>query len=104
MPLSKLEPILDDRTMEDIFRDLRLRIPRYTKEWTNFNESDPGITLLQLFAWLSEMMLVQMNKIPRKNYIKFLQLLGQELRPALPARAHLTFITKATQVATPVPE
>ena len=104
MPLSKLEPILDDRTMEDIFRDLRLRIPRYNKQWTNFNDSDPGITLLQLFSWLSEMMLARMNRIPFKNYIKFLQLLGMELAPASPATAHLTFFTKANQVADPVPE
>jgi predicted phage baseplate assembly protein len=104
MPLSQLEPILDDRTMEDIYSDLRLRIPRYNKDWTNFNDSDPGITLLQLFAWLSEMMLARMNRIPLKNYIKFLQLLGMELRPAKPATAHLTFFTKANQIAEPVPE
>jgi predicted phage baseplate assembly protein len=104
MPLSKLEPILDDRTMEDIFRDLRLRIPRYNKQWTNFNDSDPGITVLQLFSWLSEMMLARMNRIPLKNYIKFLQLLGMELAPANPATAHLTFFTKANQIADPVPE
>ncbi len=103
MPLAEVEPVLDDRTFEDIFRDLRLRIPLYTKEWTNFNESDPGITLLQLFAWLSEMMLARMNQIPRKNYIKFLQLLGKELEPAKPATAHLTFITKASEQAQPVP-
>jgi hypothetical protein len=104
MPLAEQEPQLDDRTFEDLYRDLRLRIQRYSKEWTNFNESDPGITLLQLFAWLSEMMLVRMNQIPRKNYFKFLKLLGQDLRPALPATAHLSFFTKATQRADTVPE
>jgi predicted phage baseplate assembly protein len=104
MPLAEIEPVLDDRTFEDIFRDLRLRIPLYTKEWTNFNESDPGITLLQLFAWLSEMMLARMNKIPRKNYIKFLQLLGKELEPAKPATAHLTFTSKANEQAQPITE
>ena len=88
----------------DIYRDLRLRIPRYNKQWTNFNDSDPGITLLQLFSWLSEMMLVRMNRIPAKNYIKFLELLGMELEPAKPASAHLTFFTKANQNADPVPE
>ena len=103
MPLADIEPKLDDRTFEELYRELRLRIPLYTKEWTNFNDSDPGITLLQLFAWLSEMMLVRMNKIPRKNYIKFLRLLGTELRPAKPATAHLTFFTKANQTAEPVP-
>jgi predicted phage baseplate assembly protein len=104
MPLSQLEPILDDRTMEDIFRDLRLRIPRYNKQWTNFNDSDPGITILQLFSWLSDMMLTRMNRIPAKNYIKFLELLGMELESAKPATAHLSFFTKANQIADPVPE
>jgi len=104
MPLAEQEPKLDDRTFEELYRDLRLRIPRYTKEWTNYNDSDPGITLLQLFAWLSEMMLVRMNQIPRKNYIKFLQLLGAELRPARPATAHLTFFPKATGNPQSIPE
>src|SRR5689334_15153328 len=104
MPLSAIEPKLDDRTFEDLYRDLRLRIPIYTPEWTNFNDSDPGITLLQLFTWLSEMMLVRMNQIPRKNYIKLLRLLQIELRPAQPATVHLSFFTKANEVADPVPE
>jgi predicted phage baseplate assembly protein len=91
MPLT--EPNLDDRKFEQILADLRFRIPRYTKEWTNFNDSDPGMTLLQLFAWLSESMLFRMNQVPRKNYIKFLKLLGEELEPPEPAHAHLTFVT-----------
>jgi predicted phage baseplate assembly protein len=89
MPLEA--PELDTRDFEDLFREARLRIPRYNPEWTDFNESDPGITLLQLFAWLTETMLFQMNRVPERSYIKFLQLLGLELRPAQPATAHLTF-------------
>lgn len=101
MPLS--EPKIDDRSFEQILDDLRFRIPRYTKEWTNYNDSDPGMTLLQLFAWLSEMMLYRMNQVPLKNYIKFLKLLGQELTPPCPATAHLTFVTKPNAKAEPVP-
>jgi predicted phage baseplate assembly protein len=98
-------PILDDRTFEDIFAEARLRIPRYNPDWTDFNESDPGITLLQLFAWLTEMMLYRLNQVPERNYIKFLQLLGLELRPAQPATAHITFTPKAGVVsAGPVPQ
>ena len=100
MPLT--EPNIDDRSFDQILADLRFRIPRYTKEWTNFNDSDPGVTLLQLFAWLSETMLFRMNQVPRKNYIKFLKLLGEELEPPQPARAHLTFVTKANAIAGPV--
>ncbi len=89
MPLEA--PKLDTRTFEDLVREARLRIPRYTPEWTDFNDSDPGMTLVQLFAWLSEGMLYQLNRVPERNYIKFLQLLGMELRPAQPATAYLTF-------------
>lgn len=104
MPLDAIEPQLDDRTFDQILADLRFRIPRYTKEWTNFNDSDPGTTLLQLFAWLTETMCYRMNQIPLKNYIKFLKLLGTDLAPALPATAHLTFTTQANTVASPVPQ
>jgi predicted phage baseplate assembly protein len=95
-------PKLDKRTFEELFREARLRIPRYTPEWTDFNESDPGITLVQLFAWLSEMMLYEMNRVPERNYIKFLQLLGMELRPAQPATAHLTFKAQAGAATQPI--
>ncbi|PYQ28905.1 MAG: putative baseplate assembly protein [Acidobacteria bacterium] len=102
MPLE--DPKIDDRNFEQILNELRLRIPLYTKEWTNYNDSDPGMTLLQLFAWLSEQMLWRMNQVPRRNYIKFLKLLGEDLERASPARAHLTFVTKANVKADPVPE
>jgi predicted phage baseplate assembly protein len=88
-------PQLDNRKFEDLLREAQLRIPRYAPEWTDFNESDPGITLVQLFAWLTEMMLYRMNRVPERNYIKFLQLIGLELQPAQPATAHLTFNAKA---------
>jgi predicted phage baseplate assembly protein len=88
MPLEP--PNLDPRTFEDLLREARLRIPRYTSEWTDFNDSDPGMALVQLFAWLTEMLLYQMNQVPDLSYIKFLELIGLELRPAQPATAHLT--------------
>lgn len=100
MPL--IAPDLDDRTFEELVEQLRLRIPRYTPEWTDFNDSDPGMTLVQLFAWLSESMLYRMNKIPERNYIKFLQLIGQELKPAQPAVADLTFTPQAGADVQPV--
>ncbi|MCP4654021.1 MAG: putative baseplate assembly protein [bacterium] len=93
MPLEA--PKLDTRTFEELVREARLRIPRYTPEWTDFNDSDPGITLVQLFAWLSEMMLFQMNRVPDRNYIKFLKLLDMELAPAQPAVAQLSFTPQA---------
>ena len=89
MPLNP--PVLDDRTFEEILSEALLRIPRYTPEWTDWNEGDPGITLLQLFAWLSEMQLYRLNQVPELTYIKLLQLLDMEPRPATPAVAYLSF-------------
>jgi predicted phage baseplate assembly protein len=89
MPLQA--PNLDDRRQEQIVADAKLLIPRYAPEWTDHNASDPGITLIQLFAWMMEMTLYRLNQVPERNYIKFLQLLGIELAPARPAFTELTF-------------
>lgn len=92
MPLQV--PNLDDRDFMTLVSEARNRIPRYLPEWTDWNDSDPGITLLQLHAWLTETILYRLNRLPDLNYIKFLQLLGVECRPARPAQANLTFLLK----------
>jgi hypothetical protein len=96
MPLNASEPTFE-RTFDDLFAELRSRIPMYNPAWTNFNDSDPGITLLQLFAYLGETLLHQMGQVPRKNYLKFAQLLGLELLPPRPAVVALTFTPKANE-------
>jgi hypothetical protein len=102
MPLEA--PALDTRTFEQLVADARRRIPLYTPEWTDFNDSDPGMTLVQLFAWLTELQLYNMNRLPELNYVKFLQLLGFDLAPARPAIAHLTVTTSPdASVVGPVP-
>ncbi len=95
MPLDTYFPTIDDRRFDDIMTEVRTRIARYTPEWTpvwsDVNDSDPGITMVQVFAWLSEMMLYRMGQVPKLNYLKFLQLLGIELAPAEPAAAEISF-------------
>lgn len=87
LPKSKL----DDREFADLVNECLLRIPRYCPEWTNYNPSDPGVTLIELFAWLTDQMLLRFNEIPRLNYITFLELLGIRLQPPTPAKCHVTF-------------
>lgn len=89
MPLTA--PLIDNRSFDDIVAEARTRIPHYTPEWTDLNDNDPGIALLQVFAWMSEILIFRMAKVPDLNYIKFLQLIGIELRPAEPARAEVAF-------------
>src|SRR5712671_2025040 len=95
MALKDAEPVIDDRRFDDIVEEIKTRIARYTPEWqpvwTDYNDSDPGITLAQLFAWLSEMLIYRMGKVPELNYIKFLELIGIELQAAQPARVDVTF-------------
>jgi predicted phage baseplate assembly protein len=96
MPLPDIN--LDDRKFEDLFNEARRRIFTYTPEWTDHNDSDPGITLLQLAAFLQEMIIWRLNQVPRKNYQKFLELVGLNLLPSAPAHADLTFAVSAGEV------
>ncbi|WP_366933992.1 putative baseplate assembly protein [Nostoc sp. NMS9] len=88
---------LDDRTFKDLVEECVLRIPRYCPEWTNHNPGDPGITLIELFAWLTDQMLLRFNQVPRRNYVAFLELLGIRLNPPTPARCSLTFYLSRAQ-------
>jgi len=87
MPITL--PNLDNRTFTDLLAEMRSLIPRYGKTWTNYNPSDSGITLLELLAWLAEMVLYRLNRIPDRSYLSFLELLGVE--PSGP-RAEITFV------------
>lgn len=79
-------PVLDDRNYEQILGEALRRIPVHTPEWTNFAiESDPGVTLVQLFAFLTESLLYRANRIPERSRLKFLQLLNIPLQPAAAA-------------------
>ena len=89
MPLETTN--LDDRTYKKIIEEAKKLIPRYAPEWTDWNESDPGITLIELFAWLTEMILYRLNQVPDNNFIEFLRLVGIELKAAEPASVDLTF-------------
>ena len=84
-------PNLDDRTWKEFVDEAIRLIPKYCPEWTNHNPSDPGITLIELFAWLMEMSIYRLNKVTDKNFLAFLDLMGIEQQPPQPAVALLTF-------------
>lgn len=88
MPLTV--PKLDDLSYDQILREALARIPVHNPDWTNFNDSDPGVTLLQLFAFMTESLLYRANQIPDRTRMKFLKLLGIGLQPAAPARGFVT--------------
>ncbi|HYH79734.1 MAG TPA: hypothetical protein VEX86_08045 [Longimicrobium sp.] len=79
MPL--IVPRIDDRDYTQILSEALARIPPHNPEWKNFNDADPGVTLLQLFAFMADSLLYRANLIPERNRLKFLELLGIALRP-----------------------
>jgi predicted phage baseplate assembly protein len=89
MPLPA--PELDDRRFQDVVDETKRLIPRYCPEWTNHNLSDPGVALIELFAWMSEMVLFRLNQVPDRLYTKFLDLVGIQPFPPSVARTDLTF-------------
>ena len=92
MPLQI--PKIDDRRYQDLLDEALSRIPVHNPEWTNFNRSDPGVTLIEIFAFMTENLLYRANLIPERNRLKFLQLLGIPLNPATSARGIVTFFNE----------
>lgn len=84
-------PDLDNKEFAQFVEEARKLIPGYSSEWTDHNLSDPGITLIDLFAWLSEIELYRMNLVTERHRLKYLKLLGIKPQPAKQARVDLTF-------------
>jgi hypothetical protein len=83
-------PNLDDRRYQELLDEALARVPVYTPEWTNFNKSDPGVTLIEVFAFMTESLLYRANQIPERNRKKFLKLLNVPLQPATSAQGLAT--------------
>jgi predicted phage baseplate assembly protein len=82
---------LDDRRFQDLVSEARLRITQTCPEWTEHNVSDPGITLIELFAWMTDMLSYRLNRVPDKLHVKLLELLGMHLHGPTAARTQVRF-------------
>ncbi|HET9441950.1 MAG TPA: putative baseplate assembly protein [Acidimicrobiales bacterium] len=100
MPLPT--PHLDDRTFQGLVDEAKRMVQQRCPEWTDHNVSDPGITLIETFAYMVDQLIWRLNRVPDKVYVKFLELLGVSLRPPTAARTELTFWLSAAQDQTVV--
>jgi hypothetical protein len=91
-------PRLDDRSFADLVAAARARIAERCPEWTDLGPSDPGMTLVEVQAYLTEILLYRVNRVPEKVYVELLRLLGVTLEPPAAASVQLTF-----SVARPAP-
>jgi hypothetical protein len=96
-------PNLDDRRWTDLVEEGRALIPVYDKTWSDHNIHDPGIMLVELLAWLAEMDIYWVNRIPEGRLRKFLALAGYAPAPPRPARAVLQVLLRDGAAALPVP-
>jgi hypothetical protein len=89
MPIPS--PNLDDRDFRSLLEEARNRIPQAAPSWTDLSPHDPGMVLLELFAFLTETMIYRLNRVPDKVYRELLRLIGVQLQPPAAARVELRF-------------
>lgn len=96
-------PNLDDRRWSDLTDEARSLLPVYAPAWTDYNASDPGITLMELMAWVTDADIYRANRIPDAHTLAFLALIGVRPLPALAARGVVQFVLKAEGTALSLP-
>src|SRR5262249_31677009 len=69
MPIKP--PDLDQRRYQELFEESLKRIQVRSPEWSNYNQSDPGVDLVQLFAWLSDDLSYRLDSIRESDRVKF---------------------------------
>jgi predicted phage baseplate assembly protein len=90
-------PNLDDRRFQDLVDDAKRIVQQRCPEWTDHNVSDPGVTLIETFAFMVDELLYRLNRVPDRLYVAFLDLLGVTLHPPTPATVDLTMWLSAPQ-------
>lgn len=84
-------PNLDDRSFADLVAGARERIQQIAPEWTDLSVHDPGITIIEAFAYLTDTLMYRLNRVPDKLYAVYLNLLGTTLYPPSTAETMLEF-------------
>ena len=95
--MSLPAPNLDDRRFQNLVDDAKRLVQQRCPEWTDHNVSDPGVTLIETFAYMTDQLLYRLNRVPDRNYIKFLELIGVRLFPPTAATTGTTFWLSAPQ-------
>ncbi|MEU8707600.1 putative baseplate assembly protein [Streptomyces sp. NPDC048565] len=102
--MSLPSPNLDDRRFQQFVDDAKRYIQQRAPEWTDHNVSDPGVTLVETLAHMADQIVYRLNRVPEKNHLAFLDLVGITLFPPAAARTDVTFWLSAPQEdAIPVP-
>ncbi len=118
--MATTAPPVDTRTAAVITAQIRRLLPVYIKTWPTDSTGQAitdhlGTALIEIFSRFAEIILQRLNQAPDKNFLAFLDLLGESRLPPQPARAPLSFslapsstvdaiVPAGTQVAAPPAE
>jgi hypothetical protein len=87
---SRASPKLDHRSFEDLRLEAIRQLQAACPGWTDFSPSDPGIALVEAFAYLTQVTLYRANRVPEMQYRAFLRMIG--ITPLPPAAATTTLV------------
>ena len=96
-------PPIDERSFDDLMAEAEARLRASCPDWTDFGPGDPGRTLVEVFAHLTEILIWRANRLPDRARIEFLRMAGMTLRPPAAAQATLVFRRQDTASALTVP-
>lgn len=77
---------LDTERFEAMIEEYRAMLAGIYPEWTDYNYHDPGMTFIELFAWLRENQQFYMEQLGPSHYEYFFRLLGFHRNERRPAR------------------
>lgn len=81
---------LDDKSYQEIEADAVFQIPGICSDWTNHNQSDPGIMLIGLLSWLKEIQQYHISQLCGWKRQKYLKLFGFSMYHARPAQGSVS--------------
>ena len=84
--MRRLAPDFFDRRFDDLIEAGRSRLPSLAPRWTDYNAHDPGITLMELLAWVSEAQLYSLARMRRDERAAYAAMMG--LRAIGPTPVH----------------
>ena len=90
-------PNLDDRGFQDLVDEAKRLVQLRNPNWTDHNVADPGVTLIETFAYMTDQLIYRLNRVPDLHYVKFLELLGEHLIPPGAAATRLEFLLSIAQ-------
>ena len=91
---GRIPPKLDDRSFQQLRDEAIRQLQAACPGWTDLSPSDPGIALIEAFAYLTQVMLYRLNRVPDKQYNAFLRLIG--ITPLAPSSATTTLVFQRT--------